>query len=62
MTTNDTTTVPMKPDAEIELLRKERDDARRMYCQRAARYSEYETPEEIADMLDWDCFKEETKQ
>jgi hypothetical protein len=52
----------MKPETEIYRLRTERDTARRMYCVRAARGSEYETPEEIADMLGWDCFKEETKQ
>jgi len=49
----------MKPETEIELLRKERDDARRMYCLCAARHSEYDTPEDIAAARGWDCFKEE---
>jgi hypothetical protein len=46
----------MKPETEIELLRKERDDTRRMYCQCVARYSEYDTPEDIAAARGWDCF------
>ena len=47
---------------EIERLRKERDEARRMHCRHAARYSEYDTPEDIADFHKWDCFNEETEE
>ena len=47
---------------EMERLRKERDEARRMHCRHAARYSEYDTPEDIADFHKWDCFNEETEE
>jgi hypothetical protein len=50
------TTTPTAADR----FRAERDEARRMYCVSAARHSEYETPEDIADFRGWDCFKQET--
>jgi len=49
----------MNTETEIQRLRIERDDARRMYCLCAARHSEYDTPEDIAAARGWDCFKEE---
>lgn len=48
---------------EIEQLRKERDEARRLYC-RAVEEIEHgmtnETERMVADYLGWDCFRENT--
>jgi len=42
-------------------LRKERDDARIRYCrQQAAIVKGMATPEQVANNLHWDCFKENT--
>ena len=43
-------------------LRKERDDARIRYCrQQAAIAKGMATPEQVANNLNWDCFKEDGK-
>lgn len=48
----------------IKLVRKERDEARRLYCNTmsnvTATYVVYlrKTPEQIAKEMGWDCFKE----
>ena len=55
---------------EIERLRKERDEAMRRVCddairngrvyRRAGSYNvRCQTPQEVAEMMGWDCFKEE---
>ena len=41
---------------EIKRLRKERDEARRMYCHEMW---DSQNPHDLADDLGWDCFKEE---
>jgi hypothetical protein len=41
---------------EIERLRAERDEARKMYCKFVARNE----PKYIAERWGWDCFKEDT--
>ena len=43
---------------EIERLRKERDEARQMYCKMTSR-DNVETARYIADRHGWDCFKQE---
>ncbi len=56
---------------EIERLRKERDEARRRYCDDAIKHSRVyrkvgsdtvrcETPQEVAEKMGWDCYKENT--
>ena len=56
----------MKPEAieEINLLRKERDEARRLYCVMAAnvmyKSENKSTAEHIADYKNWDCYKSDT--
>lgn len=54
--------------SEIEQLRKERNEARRMYCEEAFchRFNErcvpspITNPRQIANNMKWDCFKEDT--
>lgn len=49
---------------EIERLRKERDEARRFACQNTIhplRMPIGMTPKEYAEVLGWDCFKEDGK-
>jgi len=49
---------------EIDTLRKERDEARKMYCGFAEyneRGSESSSKEDIARALGWDCYKEDGK-
>ena len=49
---------------EIERLRKERDEARRLYCiafqEITENLGEKNTTESIAEEMGWDCFKENT--
>jgi len=50
--------------AEIERLRNERDEARRLYCiafqEITENLGEKNTTESIAEEMGWDCFKENT--
>jgi len=53
-----------KLEMEINQLRKERDEARKMYCGFAEyneRGSENSSKEDIARALGWDCYKEDGK-
>jgi hypothetical protein len=48
---------------EIERLRKERDEARQLYCGAVEKIQHgitNETKRSVADFLGWDCFKENT--
>ena len=47
---------------EIERLRNERDEARRRFCEYAIQHGRVyrRTPQEVAEMIGWDCFKENT--
>ncbi len=50
---------------EMEQLRKERDESRKKYCMAQSHveeeYGKTILPEEIAEELGWDCFKEDGK-
>lgn len=46
---------------EVERLRAERDEARRMYCNAMTDHCEEHEARQIAQEQGWDCFKEETK-
>jgi ATP-dependent protease ClpP protease subunit len=46
---------------ELERLRAERDEARKMYCRAMAENGQESEEREIAEDLDWDCFKEDGK-
>ena len=48
---------------EVEKLRAERDEARRMYCRMMSNNSrlEFATPQWFAEEEGWDCFKEDGK-
>jgi hypothetical protein len=52
--------------AKIKLLRKERDEARRLHCRMAAQFiylsGELCTAKFVADEKGWDCFKSEETQ
>ena len=41
-------------------LERERDEARKMYCRAMAENGQESEEREIAEDLDWDCFKENT--
>lgn len=43
---------------EADEMKKQRDEARVLYCRDLSRYSEYDSPEDIAERMKWDCFKE----
>jgi hypothetical protein len=55
---------------QIDILRAERDEARRMYCEEAFchRFNErggegtITDPRQIAHSMGWDCFKEDTNE
>ena len=46
--------------SEIERLRKERDEARQLYCDRMSEISRQQdcTPQWFAEEMNWDCFKD----
>ena len=45
--------------AQVETLRKERDEARRKICRMISRNTDpYKIPEWFAEQENWDCFKE----
>ena len=45
---------------EIERLRKERDEARKLYCEQMSNISRQQdcTPQWFAEEMNWDCFKD----
>lgn len=47
---------------EAEQMKKQRDEVRVLYCRDLARYSEYDLPEDIAERMKWDCFKDEVEK
>ena len=48
-------------EREIARLTAERDEARKMYCRAMAENGQESEEREIAEDLDWDCFKEDGK-
>ena len=51
---------------ENELLRKERDEARRLYCEELAytiqlERGDTEQPHDLAEEKNWDCYKENSR-
>ena len=46
---------------EVERIRADCDEARKMYCRAMAENGQESEEREIAEDLDWDCFKEDGK-